>query len=55
MGLQSRGTRVPATRQMVERAKKSNARKNNTFDNVIMFGRMEMIEGEEVRRDVENM
>jgi hypothetical protein len=42
-GTGSPGTGIPATRETVASVKKSNARKNNTFDNFIMFGRVEMI------------
>ena len=42
-------TGAPAAGE-VESAKKSSARKNNTIDNFIIFERMEMIKGEEMRR-----
>ena len=42
-GTESPGTGIPATSETAASAKKSSARKNNTFDNFIMFGRVEMI------------
>ena len=42
---------VSAAREVAS-AKKSSARKNNTIDDFIMFGRMEMIKGEEIRKDI---
>ena len=48
------GAGIPAAREAVS-AKKSSARKNNTIDNVMMFERMEMIKGEEIRKDIENV
>ena len=48
------GIGFPAAREVAS-AKNSSTRKNNTIDNVVMFERIEMIKGEEMRKDIENV